>query len=101
MIAERERFFSRLSTIPGIRTMPSIGNWILLEVENPSDVARKINRRLSPGTVSVPRQVSGAVRIPVRDPIANEEIFNTLRELQEKKARRVFFNELKDSAKVS
>ena len=101
MIAERERFFSRLATIPGIHTMPSIGNWILVKVDNPSDLARKINRRLSPGTVSVPRQVAGAVRIPVRDPIANEELFQTIRELQEKKARRVFFKELKESAKVS
>ena len=101
MIAERERFFSRLATIPGIRTMPSIGSWILVEVDNPSDLARKINRRLSPGTVSVPRQVNGAVRIPVRDPIANEELFKTLRDLQEKRARRVFFQELKEAAKVS
>ena len=101
MIAERERFFSRLATIPGIRTMPSIGSWILVEVDNPSDLARKINRRLSPGTVSVPRQVNGAVRIPVRDPIANEELFKILRDLQEKRARRVFFQELKEAAKVS
>ena len=98
MLAERERFFSRLATIPGIRTMPSIGSWILVEVDNPGDLARKVNRRLDPGTVSVPRQVHGAVRIPVRDPIANEELYQTIRDLQLKKARSRYFQELKTSA---
>ena len=98
MLAERERFFSRLATIPGIQTMPSIGSWILVKVDNPGDLARKVNRRLDPGTVSVPRQVHGAVRIPVRDPIANEELYQTIRDLQLKKARSRYFQELKTSA---
>lgn len=81
MEEERERFFSRLATISGIQPMPSIGNWILLQVDEPSDLARKVNRRLSPGTVSVPRNVPGAVRVSVRDPKSNEELFHCLREL--------------------
>ena len=67
MVEERERFFSRLATIPGIRTMPSIGNWILVAVDNPSDLARKVNRRLEPGTISVPRHIQSAVRVGASD----------------------------------
>ena len=95
MDEERERFFSRLATIPGLRTMPSIGAWILVEVDNPADVARKVNRRLSPGVASVPRNVPGAVRLPVRDPKSNEELFVTIRDLLHKKARRRYFQELR------
>ena len=96
MDEERERFFSRLATIPGLRTMPSIGQWILAEVDNPQDVARKVNRRLNPGTVSVPRHVTGAVRLPVRDPKHNEELFQTLRDLLHKKARTRYLHELRE-----
>jgi len=81
MEEERERFFSRLATIAGIQPMPSISNWILLQVDRPSDVARKVNRRLSPGTVSVPRNVAGAVRVSVKDPKTNEVLFHCLRDL--------------------
>ena len=95
MDEERERFFSRLATIPGLRTMPSIGAWILVEVDNPAEVARKVNRRLTPGIVSVPRNVPGAVRLPVRDPKANEELFVTIRDLLYKKARTRYFQELR------
>ncbi len=95
MEEERERFYSRLATIRGIRPMPSIGEWILLKVDNPSELARKINRRLEPGVVSVPRNVSGAVRIPVRDPKSNEELFFAIRDLARKKARARFYQELR------
>jgi len=98
MNQERERFFSRLATIPGVRTMPSIGTWILVEVDNPSELARRINRRIEPGTVSVPRHVTGAVRLPVRDPKANEEIFHTIREFMAAKAKRLYYQELRDPA---
>ncbi len=98
MTEERERFFSRLATIPGVRTMPSIGSWILVEVDNPADLARKVNRRLEPGTVSVPRHIPGAVRVPVKDPKANEELFQVIRDLQQKKERTAFFKELKTTA---
>lgn len=81
---ERERFFSRLSTIPGVDPMPSIRDWILIKTENPQDLARRVNRRLAPGTVSVPRHVSGAVRIPVRDPKWNQSLFHTIRDLMNK-----------------
>jgi len=95
MTEERERFFSRLATIPGVRTMPSIGSWILIELDNPADLARKVNRRLDPGTLSVPRHIPGAVRIPVREPKANEELFQVIRDLMLKKARTAFFRALK------
>ncbi|HED67041.1 MAG TPA: hypothetical protein ENJ09_15975 [Planctomycetes bacterium] len=98
MTEERERFFSRLATIPGIRTMPSIGSWILVKVDDPADLARKVNRRLKPGTVHVPRHIPGAVRIPVGDPKDNETLFQTIRELQTKKERTRYFKELKSSA---
>jgi histidinol-phosphate/aromatic aminotransferase/cobyric acid decarboxylase-like protein len=78
---EKERFYSRLSTIPKVRTMPSIGDWILIQVPRPADVARKVNRRLAPGVVSVPRQVPGTVRLHVSDPKSNELLFRTLREV--------------------
>ena len=78
---EKERFYSRLATIPGIRPMPSIGDWILLQVSKPSDLARKVNRRLEPGVMSVPRHVPGAVRIHVADPKRNERLLKTIREL--------------------
>ena len=78
---EKERFYSRLATIPNVRTMPSIGDWILLQVERPSDLARKVNRRLAPGMMTVPRGIRGAVRIHVGDPKENEELLKTLRDL--------------------
>ncbi len=78
---EKERFFSRLSSIPGIRPMPSIGDWILLQVDRPSDLARKVNRRLAPGVMSVPRGVDGAVRVHIGEPKDNEVLYRTLRDL--------------------
>ncbi|HEX6882832.1 MAG TPA: hypothetical protein VF530_05595 [Planctomycetota bacterium] len=75
--------------------MPSIGAWILVEVDNPAEVARKVNRRLTPGVVSVPRNVPGAVRLPVRDPKSNEELFVTIRDLLHRKARKRYFQELR------
>ena len=98
MDEERERFFSRLATIPGLRTLPSIGEWILIEVDNPGDLARKVNRRHEPGTVSVPRHIPHAVRVPVRDPKHNEELFKTIRDLLIKKARTRYLQELKKTA---
>ena len=95
MEEERERFFSRLATIPGIRPMPSIGSWILLQVEKPADLARKVNRRLEPGTVSVPRHVPDAVRVPVRDPKANEVLFQCLRDLRHAATRELQKSEQK------
>lgn len=89
MALERERFCSRLATIPGVRPLPSIGGWILLQVEEPVDLARKLNRRLAPGMVSVPRHVNGAVRIPVREPKDNEILFDTVRRVMQVKHARV------------
>jgi hypothetical protein len=81
--------------------MPSIGQWILVEVDNPTDLARKINRRLEPGTASVPRHVSGAVRLPVRDPKMNEALFMTIRDLMDQKARRRFYQELTQASTMT
>ena len=83
---ERERLYSRLSTLPGIHPMPSIRNWVLVETHNPRELARRINRRIAPGTVSVPRQLSDAIRIPVRDPKSNELVFGIIRDLTNKRA---------------
>jgi histidinol-phosphate/aromatic aminotransferase/cobyric acid decarboxylase-like protein len=82
MVAEdKDRFASRLARIPGVRLMPSIGDWILIKVERPTEIARKINRRLAPGVVSVPRHVPGAVRVQIGDAKTNEELLQTLREV--------------------
>lgn len=81
MHEEKERFYSRLASIPGVRPLPSIGDWILLEVSKPAELARKVNRRLAPGVVSVPRHVPGAVRIHIGDPRTNEELLRTIREV--------------------
>ena len=70
----------RLASIPGIQPMPSIGDWILVKVDSPSDLARKVTRRLIPGLVSVPRHVDGAVRVMVSDPKTNERLLRVLRE---------------------
>ncbi len=78
---EKDRFYSRLASIPGINPMPSVGDWILLHVTEPSDLARKVNRRLAPGMVSVPRGMDGAVRVQVGDPKDNELLFRTIREV--------------------
>lgn len=81
VVDERERFYSRLAMIPGIQPMPSVGDWILLHVDHPTELARRVNRRLAPGVVSVPRHVSGAVRIQIADPKTNETLLGALREL--------------------
>jgi histidinol-phosphate/aromatic aminotransferase/cobyric acid decarboxylase-like protein len=80
---ERERLYSRLCQVRGLEPMPSIGAWILVNVDDPADLARKVNRRVAPGTVSVPRQVKSAVRIPVRTPRENEQLFQIVRELMQ------------------
>jgi len=64
-----------------VRPMPSIGDWILLNVEHPSDIARKVNRRMAPGIMSVPRGVNGAVRIHIGDPKDNDVLLRTLRDV--------------------
>lgn len=80
VVREKERFYSRLSTIPGLQPMPSIGDWILLKVKDPSECARRVTRRLVPGLISVPRHVAGAVRVTVSDPKTNERLLRALRE---------------------
>lgn len=81
MVEEKERFTSRLASIPGVRPLPSIGDWILLQVDRPGDLARRVNRKLAESVLSVPRHVRGAVRVCVADPKKNERILRMLREL--------------------
>lgn len=78
---EKDRFFSRLATIPGVQPLPSVGDWILLQVENPSELARKVNRRLAPGAMSVPRGLDGAVRVHIGEPKDNEVLLRTIRDV--------------------
>ena len=81
VIDEKDRFYSRLATIPGIQPMPSPAlGWILLRVERPNEVARRVTRRLDPGIVSVPRHVDGTVRVVISDPKTNERVLRALKE---------------------
>ena len=80
MAGDKERFYSRLASIPGCRPMPSIGDWILVQVEKPADMARRVTRKLEPGLISVPRHVRGAVRIMVSDAKTNEKVLGVMRE---------------------
>jgi hypothetical protein len=61
--------------------MPSIGDWILLSVESPADLARRVNRRMAPGVMSVPRGMQNAVRIQVGEPKDNDVLLRTIRDL--------------------
>jgi len=79
--SEKDRFSSRLASIPGVHPLPSVGDWILLRVGNPADLARRVNRRLEPGVMSVPRNIDEAVRIHVSDPKSNEDLLRTIREV--------------------
>ena len=81
MAEEKDRFYSRLASVPGVQPLPSIGDWILVRVSHPSDLARKVNRRVDNRPLSVPRHISGAVRITVSDPKTNELVLSSLREL--------------------
>lgn len=80
MAGDKERFYSRLASIPGCRPMPSIGDWILVQVEKPADIARRVTRKLEPGLISVPRHVRGAVRVMVSDAKTNEKVLGVMRE---------------------
>ncbi|HJP00655.1 MAG TPA: hypothetical protein QF764_02660 [Planctomycetota bacterium] len=77
---EKDRLTSRLAGIDGVRTLPSVGTWIMLEVTEPTNLARKVNRRLGPGSMKVNRDVAGMVRIFVSDPSHNEQLFRAIRE---------------------
>ncbi len=79
--SEKDRFSSRLASIPGVHPLPSVGDWILLRVGNPADLARRVNRRLEPGVMSVPRNIDEAVRIHVSDPKSNEDLLRTIRDV--------------------
>lgn len=78
---EHERFYSRLSTLPDVELMPSVGSWILMKVEDAVDFAERLNNRLYDGAVSVPHGIPGALRIPVRDAKENERVLASIAEL--------------------
>ena len=78
---EKDRFSSRLATIPGVQPLPSPGDWILLHVDNPAELHRRACRRLQNGSVTIPRGIDGAVRVHVGDPKDNEAVFRTIRDL--------------------
>ncbi len=78
---EKDRFSSRLASIPGIQPMPSIGDWIMLHVRNPADLARKLNRRLEPGAMQVPRGSQGSVRVHIGEPKQNDVLYRALRDI--------------------
>ncbi|MBM3990601.1 MAG: hypothetical protein FJ298_06270 [Planctomycetes bacterium] len=79
MIDEKDRYYSRLSSIPGIRPMWSeVGDWILLRVKRPNDVARRLRQIVPESVVSVPRAREGVLRVVVSDPKTNERIVRAL-----------------------
>ena len=79
---EKDRFYSRLAAIPRVQPMPSICDWILLQVARPAEISRKVSRRMkNTELISVPRHVRGAVRVIVSDPKTNEELLRNLRDL--------------------
>jgi len=75
---EHERFYSRLSTLPEVTLMPSVGTWILMKVDDPSDFAERLNKRLYDGAVSVPYGIPGALRIPVREAKENDRVMESI-----------------------
>jgi histidinol-phosphate/aromatic aminotransferase/cobyric acid decarboxylase-like protein len=75
---EHERFYSRLSTLPQVELMPSVGRWILMRVDDPPALAERLNRRLYDGAVSVPHGIPGALRIPVREAKENERVLQAI-----------------------
>ena len=61
---EKDRFSSRLATIPGLRPLPSVGDWLLLEVQKPQELARKVNPPPHPATPTPPRGLGRALPAP-------------------------------------
>lgn len=75
---EHERFYSRLSTLPDVELMPSVGTWILMKIDAAPEFAERLNKRLYDGAVSVPHGIPGALRIPVRDAKENERVLASI-----------------------
>ena len=75
---EHERFYSRLSSLPEVDLMPSVGTWILMKVTEPEQLAERLNRKLYDGAVSVPHGIPGALRIPVREAKENERVLQAI-----------------------
>ena len=46
-----------------------------------SFLARRVNRRLAPGVMSVPRGIRGAVRVHIGEPKDNEVLYRALRDI--------------------
>lgn len=85
---EKARFSQHLGRLPGLRPRPSTGDWILIETENPGDLAKKVNRRVkndSPGLqespLTVPRGIERMLRIRVGKETDNQRVFEVLQEV--------------------
>ena len=77
---EKDRFSSRLATIPGIRPLRRSATGSSWRSSSPRrSLAR--STAVSPGIMSVPRGMEGAVRVHVGDPKVNEQVIQTLRDL--------------------
>ena len=77
---DKRSFSWRLSRIPGVETLPAIGDWILLRVPRPDELARRVSRQVGPGLVTVPRLVQGVVKVEIRDAWTNERLLGAIGE---------------------
>ena len=81
MVDEKTRVYGQLASLRGAQPMPSIGDWILVRVARPREVARAVNHRVAPGIASVPPHIDGCIRLTVSDPMTNERVIRVLREV--------------------
>jgi hypothetical protein len=77
---ERNEFCSRLAGLPGVEIIPAIGDWVLLRVAWPSELARRVARLSEPGLVTTPRWVKGVVKVQISDPATNARTLTALRD---------------------
>lgn len=77
---EGDRFCWLLSRIPGIEAMPAIGDWVLLRVARPNEVARRVTLQVGPGLITVPRFVKGVVKVQLCDPRTNDKLLGAIGE---------------------
>lgn len=85
VVAERERLFAALGTIPGIRPFPSRANLILFRVGEPGDgAASRLWQRLADAGVLLrnfdrPGPLSGCLRVTIGTPEENDLFLEVLR----------------------
>jgi histidinol-phosphate/aromatic aminotransferase/cobyric acid decarboxylase-like protein/adenosyl cobinamide kinase/adenosyl cobinamide phosphate guanylyltransferase len=84
--AERDDLASRLRTVPGVRTWPSVANFCLLEVEDGDALAEGLRERgiaVRPAS-SFPGLDRRHVRVTARDPESNARLVAALAEAVER-----------------